>query len=76
MATATVNPFEIAGRLTKAYRMAVVLRRAKISVAEARLQTQDEWAVTAKCAGYSHASEETQRICLEKLAELENPLYL
>lgn len=72
MSSATVNPFEVAGRLTKAYRIAQLLHRTRITFEVAQLQSPEEWKTTAMCAGYDHASEKTIALAIEKLAGMEN----
>lgn len=63
------NPYEISGRLTKAFAIAQALFRAGITADAAELLTADEWAKVAAVAGYPKPpSEETRQICLEKLA--------
>lgn len=70
-ASAVANPFEVAGRLTKAFAIARMLHRFNITSQETRLATAEEWATAAKAAGYSHASEETRRLTIEKLEGIE-----
>lgn len=63
------NPYLIAGRLTKAFAIAQALFRAGIGSEAAARMTPEEWARVAALAGYPKPpSDETQRICLEKLA--------
>jgi hypothetical protein len=65
--TATVNLYEIRGRLEKAFRIACALQRAGITPEQALLQTHAEWVTTAACAGCKPPSEATREIVIEKL---------
>lgn len=67
MATATINPYEISGRLQKAFKIACALQRAGITPEQAMLQTYEEWITTAACAGCKPPSEQTREVVIEKL---------
>lgn len=69
--SAVLNPWEISGRLQKAYKIAQALFRAGITSSQALLQTPDEWISTAACAGCKAPSAETRRIAIEKLQGME-----
>lgn len=65
------NPYAVAGRLNKAFRLIVLLRRWGVTPGAAKLMSVDEWGTVAEIAEVKPPSAETIRITLEKLAELD-----
>lgn len=71
MATATANPYQTAGRLTKAHRLACHLHRHDITAEEAERITGEQWAQMARIVGVNVPSAETVALTIRQLAEFE-----
>lgn len=68
------NPYETAGRLTKAHRLASCLSRNGFTAERAALITPAEWIAVAVAAGVNTPSEETVRLTIRQLADFERAL--
>lgn len=65
------NPYETAGRLTKAHKLACCLSQAGISAAQAKLMSEGEWIEIAAHVCVKPPSEQTVALAIQQLAEFE-----
>jgi hypothetical protein len=67
----TAAEYQEAGRKTKAFKLAQILRQNRISSKTAALLSPDDWSGVAQFAGQKPPSEVTVRYTVERLAEFE-----
>lgn len=65
------NPYEIAGRLTKAHKLASTLSRAGITSAQSKQMSPGEWIEVAAHVGVKPPSDETVGLAIRQLSEFE-----
>jgi hypothetical protein len=70
----SANPYEHAGRLTKAYKIATILNRGKITADEVRRMTEEHWEMVSSAAKVNLPSAETRAMVVRQLEKFVEPL--
>ena len=65
----TINPFEIEGRWTKAWKLVLACQAHGLDAGQAADWDDDQWALVARIAGVHPPSEKTRNLTVNLLTE-------